>query len=133
MFDDGDSEDDEDESSVHAVTKSLKEQLDELDKEATRAREQEEQEAGKASADADGDARMYDDATPPPEIKGKAKAVGAGEEGRVLQGEAPPPPHPVSNGNAKPEQLHSEPGGDAPSDAVSVEGFLDASEDPLKV
>ena len=48
-------------------------------------------------------------------------------------GEAPPPPHPLPNGNAKPEQLHSEPGGDAPSAAVAAEGFLDASEDPLKV
>ncbi|KAF8655483.1 hypothetical protein AX16_003041 [Volvariella volvacea WC 439] len=52
-----------------------------------------------------------------------------------LQGEAPPPPRTLVNGDARVvpvPQLHSLPGGDAPSAAVKAEGFLDASEDPLK-
>ena len=51
---------------------------------------------------------------------------------KELQGEAPPPPKPLPNGNAKIAQLSTEPGGDAPSDAVRAEGLLDHSEDPLK-
>lgn len=54
----------------------------------------------------------------------------------ALQGEAPPPPQ---DGEAPkqpeplPEQHHSEPGGDAPSDAVRAEGLSDKSEDPMIV
>ena len=90
-----------------------------------------------AGDDDDDDDSLDDENVPPTRTqakngKGKAAAKGKGSE-RALQGEAPPPPHPLPNGNAKPEQLHSEPGGDAPSAAVAAEGFLDASEDPLKV
>lgn len=61
----------------------------------------------------------------------------ATEEKKVLQGEAPPPPKPLPNGDAKVQvppvqQLPSQPGGDAASPVTKVEGFLDASEDPLK-
>ena len=52
-----------------------------------------------------------------------------------LQGEAPPPPSQPSslpNGVTHQPQLKSDPGGDAPSDAVRAEGLLDKSEDPLK-
>ncbi|CAL1713092.1 unnamed protein product [Somion occarium] len=51
---------------------------------------------------------------------------------RELQGEAPPPPHPIPNGEAHQPQLKSDPGGDAPSDAVRAEGLADKSEDPFK-
>lgn len=50
-----------------------------------------------------------------------------------LQGEAPPPPAPLPNGNAPVEQLKYLPGGDEPSPAVMAEGLLDSSESPLKV
>ncbi|KAI0754952.1 PP2C-domain-containing protein [Daedaleopsis nitida] len=48
-------------------------------------------------------------------------------------GETPPPPPTPPNGDATPAQLKSLPEGDAPSAAVKAEGFLDASESPLKV
>ncbi|KAF5360471.1 hypothetical protein D9756_004721 [Leucocoprinus leucothites] len=58
-------------------------------------------------------------------------------EDRELQGEAPPPPKSLPNGDAKVrvppvQQLSSQPSGDAASPVTKVEGFLDASEDPLK-
>ncbi|KAG8886210.1 Protein phosphatase 2C 2 [Tulasnella sp. 331] len=50
-----------------------------------------------------------------------------------LQGEAPPPPKVNGTSALAPvEQLEKTPGGDAPSDAVKVEGLMDKSEDPLK-
>ena len=98
-------------------SKTLKQQLDELDGDSQEMREVEQ-----AIKDADGDAFMKDE-TPSPPGKGK---------GKELQGEAPPPPGPTVNGTTKPDQLLSEPGGDKPSDAVRAEGFLDSSEDPLK-
>jgi protein phosphatase 2C family protein 2/3 len=49
------------------------------------------------------------------------------------QGEAPPPPKPLPNGDVKPvEQLKSEPGGDEPSPVVKAEGLMDGTEDPTK-
>ena len=136
MFDDINSEE-EDDPIAQVASNMLQHQLEQLGRQADEAREQErngahivdveEDDEHEGSQDSDGDTQMfYEDATPPPAAKGK------GSE-RALQGEAPPPPHPLPNGNAKPEQLHSEPGGDAPSAAVAAEGFLDASEDPLKV
>lgn len=79
------------------------------------------------SSDGDGDTHMLEtdedeDEQPP----------GAFKDAEHRQGEAPPPPKP-SNGDAVPQQLKSEPQGDAPSDAVKAEGLLDASESPLKV
>ncbi|KAG8904790.1 Protein phosphatase 2C 2 [Tulasnella sp. 403] len=53
---------------------------------------------------------------------------------RTLQGEAPPPPkvNGVSKSPDTPvEQLKKVPSGDAPSDAVKVDGLLDTSEDPV--
>lgn len=56
---------------------------------------------------------------------------------KELQGEAPPSPKPLPNGDAKVavppvQQLPSQPHGDAASPVVKAEGFLDGSEDPLK-
>lgn len=50
-----------------------------------------------------------------------------------LQGEAPPPPKPLQNGNASPpvEQLRSQPHGDEPLAVVKAEGLIDSSEDSL--
>ncbi|TCD66613.1 Protein phosphatase 2C 2 [Steccherinum ochraceum] len=50
-----------------------------------------------------------------------------------LQGEAPPEPKHVPNGDVPVEQLKTDPGGDEPSDAVRAEGLSDSSETPLKV
>ncbi|KAL0961055.1 hypothetical protein HGRIS_006043 [Hohenbuehelia grisea] len=55
---------------------------------------------------------------------------------KPLQGEAPPPPKALPNGDAPTtavEQLKSEPQGDEPSPAVKLEGLMDKSEDPTKV
>lgn len=89
------------------ITKSLREQLDELEKE------------GEADdfVDAQVDALMEDHDAGQPN----------------LQGEAPPPPKPTTNGDATPKQFASTPGGDAPSDVLKVEGLMDTSESPLKV
>lgn len=49
-------------------------------------------------------------------------------------GEAPPPPRPGSVGGSSPvRQLRRQPGGDAPSGAVKVEGLMDSSEAPTKM
>ncbi|KAI8978684.1 phosphatase 2C-like domain-containing protein [Trametes punicea] len=45
----------------------------------------------------------------------------------------PPPPTPPPNGDATPKQLKSLPDGDEPNPVLKAEGFLDASESPLKV
>ncbi|KAK7690087.1 hypothetical protein QCA50_006733 [Cerrena zonata] len=66
--------------------------------------------------------------------EGSEKPVDS-ESKKELQGEAPPPPSQpdsIPNGVAHQPQLKSDPGGDAPSDAVRAEGLLDKSEDPLK-
>ncbi len=53
---------------------------------------------------------------------------------KKLQGEAPPPPKSLVNGNSKHiEQLQHDPEGDAPSDVVRAEGLADSSESPFKV
>ncbi|PFH53983.1 hypothetical protein AMATHDRAFT_72999 [Amanita thiersii Skay4041] len=54
-----------------------------------------------------------------------------------LQGEAPPSPKALPNGDVKSlvapvEQLKSQPGGDAPASVAEIEGLLDTSEGPLK-
>ncbi|GBE84931.1 phosphatase 2C-like domain-containing protein [Sparassis latifolia] len=109
------------------ITKSLREQLDEL----------EEAEADSACPESD-DMQMgeIDDEvtisgmeTAPPTAATPAKQQDSGG----LQGEAPPPPKLLQNGDARPKQLVSSPAGDAPSAAVQAEGFLDSSESPLKL
>jgi len=74
--------------------------------------------------DGDGDTKMADsnvDETP-----------------HKLQGEAPPSPKLLPNGDSKAlvtpvEQLRSQADGDAPASVAKIEGLLDASEDPFKV
>ncbi|THH27991.1 hypothetical protein EUX98_g6194 [Antrodiella citrinella] len=89
-----------------------------------------------ADADADGDHPMADVTSSLKQqvdelVRGDSSAV---SETTPVQGEAPP--EPVSKPAAKDvpvEQLHSDPGGDAPSSAVRAEGLLDKSDDPTKV
>lgn len=91
-------------------TKNLKAQLDEFEKDI---REED-------GTDEDGDTRMD---------KADTEA-----SSHPLQGEAPPPPKSVPNGNASitpVEQLKSQPHGDAPLPVVKAEGLIDSSEDPL--
>jgi protein phosphatase 2C family protein 2/3 len=50
---------------------------------------------------------------------------------KIPQGEAPPPPRSLPNGDIKPvEQLKSQPGGDEASPVVKAEGLMDGTEDP---
>jgi protein phosphatase 2C family protein 2/3 len=52
---------------------------------------------------------------------------------KTPQGETPPPPQPLPNGDTKAvEQLKSTPGGDEPSPVVKAEGLMDGTEDPTK-
>ncbi|KAI0086500.1 PP2C-domain-containing protein [Irpex rosettiformis] len=63
----------------------------------------------------------------------KKTSTSSKAEGPSIQGEAPlPPKSPAYVDRDAPAQLVHTPGGDAPSDAVKQEGFLDASESPLK-
>ena len=68
------------------------------------------------------------------EKEDQQSSAGGKKEGPSIQGEAPLPPKapaPVIDADA-PSQLVQTPGGDALSDVVKQEGFLDASESPLK-
>jgi len=91
-------------------TRHLRAQLDEFEKDMEEDSEK----------DGDGDTQMAElnsDETPP-----------------TLQGEAPPSPKPLPNGDLKSvEQLHSLPTGDAHASVAKIEGLLDSSEDPLKI
>ncbi|KXN88252.1 hypothetical protein AN958_07711 [Leucoagaricus sp. SymC.cos] len=69
--------------------------------------------------------------------EGDATMLDALAEPKELQGEAPPPPKSLPNGDVKGvvspvQQLLSQPDGDAAPPVTKAEGFLDASEDPLK-
>ncbi|KAI0044395.1 PP2C-domain-containing protein [Auriscalpium vulgare] len=118
-------EDDEEAPLGHDVTKSLREQLDELDRD-------DKEDADFKMDDADDDAfkEPFDsviDLSPAEQDSAETRA-----NGEPLQGEAPPPPKVLPNGDAKQHQLSSTPGGDAINPVVAAEGFLDGSEDPLK-
>lgn len=84
--------------------------------------------------DQDGDSEMSFADSVPENASPATNKAGSNSE---LQNAAPPPVTPLPNGDSqavKPvEQLHSTPGGDAPSPAVKLEGLSDKSEDPLKI
>lgn len=104
------------------IAKTLQRQLDQL-----RGIDDSDHHTSSSGIEADEDSRMEEttDEEMPPSPK---KAL------HVLQGEAPPPPKPIVNGNSKlVEQLHHDPEGDAPSDVVRAEGLADGSESPFKV
>ncbi|EIM86041.1 PP2C-domain-containing protein [Stereum hirsutum FP-91666 SS1] len=119
-------------------SKSLKEQLDELEK-------------GEEEKDSDGDVRIDDaddeealkepfdsvidlsDAEKDRAEKSAASPSSSTSTQPSREGEAPPPPHSVANGDANPAQLKSQPGGDEASDAVKADGLMDKSEDPMVV
>lgn len=97
-------------------TKSLKEKLDELDRDI----KQEDGNARSRTTDPDGDAIMGDESHP-----AKTLATSA------VQGEAPPPPPAPANGDPKAtaDQLELTPRPDSP---LKEGDLLDKSEDPLK-
>lgn len=104
-------------------TKSLKAQLDEFEKGI-----QDE------DTDQDGDTQMEEGlAVASTPLSTKTSAPNEGSH-LHLQGEAPPPPGPLPNGDvtSPPVQHKTLPSGDAPLPIASVEGLLDKSEDPLK-
>jgi len=111
-------------------TKHLKAKLDEFEKDLLED----------DGTDVDGDSHMSDPEGE--EAEGKAgsspTADGADDASHPPSPEdTPSPPKSLPNGDASlvpPEpQLKSDPSGDEPSPAVKAEGFLDKSEDPLKV
>ncbi|EIN12613.1 PP2C-domain-containing protein [Punctularia strigosozonata HHB-11173 SS5] len=105
-------------------TKSLREQLADLEKDSdSDMNEEEAEEAGVGTFSRSGQPQD----TPNPDA---TTPIPIGNVDHVLQGEAPPPPKSLPNGDAK--QLESEPGGDEPHPAVKAEGLLDKSEDPIK-
>jgi protein phosphatase 2C family protein 2/3 len=121
------------------LTKSLKEQLDELDRDDAELRfedAEDDEEAFKepfesvidlSDAEKDRAESRANGAREPTPTPGAAAATTS----PLTQGEAPPPPPNGHAGSEPVEQLTSAPGGDAPSAAVKAEGLLDKSEDPL--
>ncbi|KAH9942872.1 PP2C-domain-containing protein [Amylocystis lapponica] len=106
------------------VTKSLRDQLDEL-----------ERGVDYESDDMDGDVPMGD-IDDEETVNGDAEPLtkkDLPQSSHELQGEAPPPPIPVMNGDSKIEQFESVPGPDVPSAVVMAEGLMDSSDSPLKV
>ncbi len=123
-----------------SVTKSLREQLQELDEMGAfndhdvDMGDIDDKESGaeggrngeKERHEDDGD-RASDPDSPTYTYNGTGSSGGSGG------GETPTPPPTPPNGNATPVQLKPLPDGDAPSGALKAEGFLDSSESPLKV
>ena len=151
MFEENDSEDDDDHMDTegdeyygaHAdagsgldgaappdLTKSLKEQLEELERDDAELRFED------AADEEDAFKEPFDSVIDLSDAEKTRAEVAADREGASSskQGEAPPPPLPNGDASASevPKQLTSTPGGDAPSNAVKAEGLLDKSEDPLK-
>ncbi|KAG2010210.1 phophatase 2C family protein [Coprinopsis cinerea AmutBmut pab1-1] len=98
------------------ATKNLKAQLEEFEK--------------SIDVDEDGDAQMSD----PEDDNSKSSSE---ESTKTLQGEAPPPPKALPNGDSSSiavpvKQLEPLPAGDKPEPVSNVEGLLDKSEEPLK-
>lgn len=127
------------------VTKSLREQLQELDDMSALndhdidMNDIDDEESGEHDPHADGHHGEAEAGASEPEsptyiydgnsTSGSASSHTLGSRG----GETPPPPPTPPNGDATPVQLKSLPQGDEPSAAVKLEGLMDASESPLKV
>ena len=150
--DDDDSDDDDMEHGINArsllsnagfglqpvqldMTKSLREQLQELDEMGTfndhdvEMAESDNGESGTSSGgkpEDDGE-HSSDPESPTYTYNGTGSSIGS------RGGETPPPPPTPPNGDATPVQLKPLPDGDAPSAALKAEGFIDSSESPLKV
>ncbi|TFK91114.1 PP2C-domain-containing protein [Polyporus arcularius HHB13444] len=116
------------------MTKSLREQLQELDEMGAFSEHDVEMGdiddefggEGDHEHDADGE-HASDPESPTYTYNGSSSTLGS------RGGETPPPPPTPPTGDATPAQLKSQPDGDAPSAALKAEGFLDSSESPLKV
>jgi len=109
------------------ATKNLRAQLEEFEKDA-------EDEDGDAVMGGESEIPIDDGINPQPEVPPPhPQSPTSGLSGS--KSETPPPPRELPNGDIKGpvEQLTPILGGDEPSPAVKAEGFLDSSEDPLKV
>jgi protein phosphatase PTC2/3 len=108
------------------LTKNLKDKLDEFEKDIQK-------EAGKD----DGDSQVVDagisKSDEKPSHESNSLSPTSDTRQSHVQGEAPPPPKPLPNGNASAPvaQLNSHPHGDEPLAVVKAEGLMDSSEDPL--
>jgi protein phosphatase 2C family protein 2/3 len=109
------------------VTMNLKAQLEEFE------RDQEEDGDGYFHMNDDSEIPIDDGMRNPPPRHPQSPSPEPVVDGRTA--ETLPPPQPLPNGEAviPVEQLKSHLAGDPPSPVVKAEGFLDSSEDPLKV
>ncbi|KAK7056795.1 Protein phosphatase 2C 2 [Paramarasmius palmivorus] len=112
----------EESSSSSDPMKNLKAQLDEYDW------DEEDPHHANRDSDSEGDAMNVEETNSTPNNTTQTTVKS--------DGEAPPPPKELPNGDAKSmspvPQLKSEPGGDKASAVVEAEGLMDTSEDPLK-
>ncbi|KAJ8473347.1 hypothetical protein ONZ51_g7926 [Trametes cubensis] len=117
------------------MTKTLQEQLQELD--AMGAFSDHDMEMGDVlevdhDEDGEGEHDGHGETEYPSDPESPTYTHEGGSQG--TRGETPPPPPtPPPNGAATPKQLKPLPDGDAPSAALKAEGFIDSSENPLKV
>lgn len=150
MFDNDDSDDDDSDEDIEMngesrsffshtfgfkretpdTTKSLKEQLDELDRDSASEGGKEEPNADSSRSDANGGSgsNHVDGVQDPPISRSPILPTK-----NIV--ETPPPPTPQPNGDSQevhPTQFTSLPGGDEPSPIVTAEGLMDHSEDPIK-
>ncbi|TFK52534.1 PP2C-domain-containing protein [Heliocybe sulcata] len=161
--DEGDSEDDQTAASFFSQTfgqgsagrSNIRDLMKDADYDMEVGSSDEEDSQGPFGNDAVGFTRQVTDedssalAGVPPKVNGDAEAqesrveeaTTSGEDGkgstseRQLQGEAPPPPKPLPNGDAvsrTPDQFEAHAAGDEPSPVVKAEGLMDTSESPLK-
>ncbi|KAI0720483.1 PP2C-domain-containing protein [Cerioporus squamosus] len=116
------------------MTKSLREQLQELDEMGAFSEHDvemgdiDDESGGEGDHDPDAEGEHASDPESPTyTYNGSSSTLGS------RGGETPPPPPTPPNGDATPAQLKPLPDGDAPSAALKAEGFMDSSESPLKV
>jgi protein phosphatase PTC2/3 len=105
-------------------TKSLREQLADLEKDSDSDMNEEEA-SGVGTFSASGQPQDS------PVAPNTHTPTAIGNTDHVLQGEAPPPP-PSALPNGASTQLKSEPGGDKAHPAVEADGLMDKSEGPIK-
>jgi len=111
------------------ATKSLKEQLDELDRDS--GSEGGKEEAAESPLSDTNRASGSDHVDGVQDLPVSRSPISPTKN----TSETPPPPKPQPNGDsleAHPAQFPSLPGSDEPSPAVKIEGLLDHSEDPFK-
>ncbi|OSD07240.1 PP2C-domain-containing protein [Trametes coccinea BRFM310] len=117
------------------MTRSLREQLQELDAMGAFGDHDVEMDEDENELEGEGEHDGHGETEQPPSDPESPTYTHNGSSSQGSRGgeTPPPPPTPPPNGDATPKQLKSLPGGDEPSPAVVAEGFLDSSESPLKV